>query len=88
MTGTIFQDVIQKWDRKLMKSKRKILLFMDNASSHLDLKLNCITLQFMPPNTTSHTQPLDQGIIKTWKGYYREKILQRVIGELDQVQLD
>jgi hypothetical protein len=30
-------------------------------------------VEFLPPNTTSVCQPLDQGIIRTWKAYYRRR---------------
>ncbi|XP_055308291.1 tigger transposable element-derived protein 6-like [Sitodiplosis mosellana] len=55
-----------QFNRKMVIQKRKILLFLDNASSHPHLKLSNIELVFLPPNTTSHTQPLDQGIINSF----------------------
>uniref|UniRef100_A0AAV1TAA9 DDE-1 domain-containing protein n=1 Tax=Peronospora matthiolae TaxID=2874970 RepID=A0AAV1TAA9_9STRA len=38
---------------------------MDNAPSHIvaDLELINITVQVLPPNTTSKVQPMDAGII-------------------------
>ncbi|XP_008181899.1 tigger transposable element-derived protein 6-like [Acyrthosiphon pisum] len=51
----------------------KIILFLDNASSHTDtLILKNIKLIFLPPNTTSICQPLDHGIIKNFKVHYRQ----------------
>ena len=35
-------------------------------------------MEFLPKNTTSHTQPLDEGNIKMWKMYFKRK-LQRYI---------
>jgi hypothetical protein len=50
------------------REKRKFLLFVDNATSHpKDLKLKNIKIVFLPPNTTSIRQPLDQDIIKNFK---------------------
>ena len=50
---------------------------MDNASVHvlavkeLDDKLKHTKVVFLPKNTTAHTQPLDAGIIQTFKlGYF------------------
>ena len=63
MTSTIFQEWLLGIDRLLGMRNRKILLFADNASCHLPPELVNIKLQFLPPNTTSLTQPLDQGII-------------------------
>lgn len=56
----------------------KILLVLDNASSHphtlTDISEN-IKLVFLPPNTTSLLQPLDQGVIQTLKSYYLQSTL-------------
>ncbi|CAI5982521.1 unnamed protein product [Closterium sp. NIES-65] len=61
---------------------RKILVLLDNASSHMlrsqlawseivcGMRTTCMSdvrLVFLPPNTTAFTQPLDQGIIATVK---------------------
>ncbi|KAI8498725.1 hypothetical protein Bbelb_231780 [Branchiostoma belcheri] len=56
-----------KLDKKMARQGRKILLFMDNAPSHIDMGLRNIELKYQkfPPNTTSGLQPMDQGIIQT-----------------------
>ncbi len=65
----------------MKKQNRKVLLLVDNAGGHnisLDFKNNKLTnveLHFMPPNTTSVLQPCDQGIIKTFKLYYRKLLV-------------
>jgi hypothetical protein len=66
------------------REKRKILLFVDNATSHpKDLKLKNIKIVFLPPNTTSICQPLDQGIIKNFKTWYRALILKHILARMD-----
>lgn len=57
---------------------------MDNATCHYGFGLSYITIKYMPPNI-SHTQPLDQGIIKVFKSYYGPQVLQCVIGYLDNL---
>lgn len=49
-----------------MGYKKKILLFLENALSLLNLQL-----KFLPPNTTSKTQPMDMGIIQAMKLKFR-----------------
>jgi len=61
---------------------RKILLLLDNASSHVKAtkiaqdngRINNIEVVFLPKNSTSVTQPLDAGIIAVFKRRYRESI--------------
>jgi len=50
-----------------VEKTKNILLLVDNASSHQLAEseieeLSNIKLHFLPPNTTSYLQPIDQGI--------------------------
>ena len=76
MTAAIFEEWLRKWDEKLGRRGRKIALFVDYCSAHPHISsLNFIELIFLPPNTTSEIQPCDQGIIKTFKTYYRKSMV-------------
>ncbi|GBL94746.1 hypothetical protein AVEN_244732-1 [Araneus ventricosus] len=56
---------------------------MNNATSHPDdLKLKNINLVFLPPNTTSMLQPLDQGIIRSFKVGYRKLLLRQLLSQI------
>ena len=64
---------------------RKILLFIDNAPSHPDSFSDCfyhVQIVFLPKNTTSKLQPLDAGIIKNFKVFYRKQLLQHVLARI------
>lgn len=62
----------------------KALLLVDNASGHpSDLNHPNIKVVFLPPNTTSIIQPLDQGIIKCFKSYYMKRALSMLIDKVD-----
>ena len=51
-------------DRSMTRQKRMILLFVDNCLAHPHIQnLKSVTLLFLPPNTTSKIQPMDQGIL-------------------------
>lgn len=86
MNATIFTNWLQDFDDLVGKQKRKVLLFLDNAPVHPpDVDLKNITLKFFPPNTTSKIQPLDQGIIKIFKGFYKKQLVQHIIANADLV---
>jgi hypothetical protein len=60
---------------------RKVLLIMDNFSGHeLGVQLvggltalSNVRIAWLPPNTTSYWQPMDQGIIASFKLQYRRQ---------------
>lgn len=61
----------------------KVLLTLDNASSHSTFDHPNVQLQFLPPNTTSLLQPLDQGIISVFKKYYVKQAFRCILDKLD-----
>jgi hypothetical protein len=80
MNTFIFTDWLQQLDSMMQKQKRRILLFLDNAPVHpKDVNLKNITLKFFPANTTAIIQPMDQGVIRTFKEYYRQQLVQHII---------
>ncbi|XP_054711365.1 tigger transposable element-derived protein 6-like [Uloborus diversus] len=85
MTSDIFEEWISKLDRKMCDQNRKIALLVDNCPAHPNVssKLSNVNLIFLPPNTTSKLQPMDQGVIKNLKLHYRKRILRRLIWTLE-----
>lgn len=80
MTRKIFQEWATKINKKMQENDRNILLIMDNCSAHpKDLNLSHVRFLFLPKNTTSVSQPLDQGIIHSFKSSYRSFILKEMI---------
>lgn len=80
MNSTLFTDWLHDFDSIIRKQKRKILLFMDNAPVHPpDVELKNIVIKFFPSNTTSVIQPMDQGVIRTFKAHYRRQLVQHII---------
>lgn len=85
MTGEIFITWVKQLDKKRKKKKRKIALVIDNCSAHPKIPgLQYKEIVFLPPNTTSKTQPKDQGIIQNLKVHYRKRVLLRYISAIDR----
>ncbi|KAK2578211.1 hypothetical protein KPH14_000945 [Odynerus spinipes] len=66
----------------------KGLLLIDNAPSHptqLSDLATCISVEvvFLPPNTTSLIQPMDQGVISNFKAYYLRRTFRQLIDKTD-----
>ena len=85
MTGDIYQEWLRQWDHKLEERKRKIVLLQDNFSGHIvpDGLRNIHVLNFKP-NLTAHVQPMDQGIIGSFKAHYRTKYFQWAINRYER----
>lgn len=60
----------------------KVLLLMDNVASH-DLSLQelhpDVEVVFLPPNTTSLLQPMDQSVIATFKALYMRHVMDNML---------
>ena len=85
MTSEIFTDWLKKLDQRLKRQKRKIAMVVDNCPAHPHVRgLQCIELIFLPPNTTSKTQPMDQGVINNFKTHYRKRVILRQMRAIDE----
>jgi hypothetical protein len=100
MKGDIFEDWILKLNSQFKGRNRKVIMILDNASSHVvssakvgkswgfpTMELSNMTLVFLPPNVTSVVQPLDQGIIASFKIQYKKKLLEWVLSQYDDTTL-
>jgi hypothetical protein len=80
MTGLICEEYLQWLNNKMQGEQRKVLLLMDNFSGHeLAVQLvgglqglSHVRIAWLPRNTTSVWQPMDQGIIASFKLQYRK----------------
>lgn len=85
MTSSIWEKTIQRLDRCFLKKKRKVAFIIDNCAAHCKVPgLNSIELVFLPPNSTSVSQPLDQGVIQNFKVNYRKLLIKGFISAIDK----
>lgn len=81
----------------MRRINRKIVLITDNAPTHAIpsvqpheehghkvYQLSNIKVVFLPPNVTSHVQPLDQGIIASLKAHYRRQLVHWLLDEANK----
>ncbi|XP_060596158.1 tigger transposable element-derived protein 6-like [Ruditapes philippinarum] len=86
MNSHVFKTWINELNSEMRRQGRRIFLMLDNASSHGkadDYNISNVCVKFLPANTTSHLQPLDQGIIRTFKAHYRRYLLKSLISLMD-----
>lgn len=86
MTGKIFEEWLCWFDAKM--TGRYVLLLMDNFSVHesavkVSLRLQNTLIVWLPANSTTKYQPLDQGIIRTWKAFWKRQWLSYMMAEFD-----
>ena len=84
MTTDVFSVWLDRFDRKMRRQERHMVILLDNCSSHpKDISLTNVKLVYLPPNTTSHLQPLDAGIISIVKRGYKRRFLQAILRRSD-----
>ncbi|CAF0987135.1 unnamed protein product [Brachionus calyciflorus] len=86
MTGDLWLKWLKWFDNQLEKDS---LLLIDNCPAHFDsnhLKFKFLKIHYLPPNSTSCLQPMDAGIIKTFKSYYRKLLVTHLINQFDKNQ--
>lgn len=81
MTRQIFSEWLKAFNEDVKRQGRQICLLLDNCSAHHieDLQLSNIELQYFPANCTSLIQPLDKGVINSFKCCYRRRIIQKIL---------
>ena len=86
MSTECFNDVMTMLNNHMKKQGRHILMTMDNANVHEtdDEKFSNIKFFFLPPRTTSVLQPLDQGIIRSFKCRYRSKLCRKYFAAIER----
>lgn len=88
MDCTLFEEWVRELDRTFMGEGRKDALIVDNCAAHPHIEgLKAIQLVFLPPNTTSETQPMDQGVNRSLKAHYRALTVQLFIAPLTKTNL-
>ena len=84
MDGVLFEEWVRDLNKKFESEKRKVALIIDNCPTHPIIdNLSHIKLVLLPPNTTSVSQPMDQGKISCLKANYRKRLVKLILRSLD-----
>jgi len=91
MRSDIFEEWLKYINNEFRIQNQKILLLMDNTSSHFNpdeneqdnLTLSHIKVKFLPPNTTAHLQLMDAGIINSFKAIYKQHYIRHILYQFD-----
>lgn len=87
MTSKEYVSYIEKFDNEMREKQRKIALIVDNAPGHKVVETTNIKIIFLPPNLTGFLQPLDAGIIKSFKALYRHQQMSFLLDIFDDINL-
>jgi hypothetical protein len=75
MLAVLFQEWLKEFDYQMARKykNQRVLLLLDNCTSHKigGVSLKNTDVYFLPKNTTSKIQPMDAGIILSFKKHYR-----------------
>ena len=85
MTGSIFNNWLRDFNKRMGYRNRKIVMRMDNASCHKVLnvvpsvmhgmevyQLSNTTVVMLPKNTRVEVQHMDAGLIRSLKAIYKQ----------------
>jgi hypothetical protein len=88
MLATTFQDWLQEFDSEVARKygNEHVLLILDNCPSHKinGLVLSNVDVHFLPPNTTSKIQPMDAGIIMSFKRHYCHLHIKWILNQIER----
>ena len=76
MVSTIFENWVRELDNQFVNKSQKVALFIDDCTAHPDIEgLKAIDLFFLSPKTTFALQPTNQGVIRSLKTRYGNKVV-------------
>ena len=85
ISSELFEELVRELDRKFGSDKRKIALIINNFKAQPHIKhLEWVELISLPPNTTSVTQPMGQGTMRSLKAKYHSLVVRRLMSSLEQ----
>ena len=84
MDSVLLEEWVRDVNKTFQAEWRKVALIIDNCPAHPIIEnLSRLKLVFLPPNTTSVTQPMNQGVIRCLKAHYKKRLVKLILHSLD-----
>ncbi|KAJ8252268.1 hypothetical protein COCON_G00215800 [Conger conger] len=79
MTSQLFQQWLQRWDRSLRSTERRVCLLVNDGPAHPStVPLSNIQLWFLPSRSAQVIQPMAVGVSRVWKAHFRSRLYARI----------
>ena len=83
MDSVLFEEWVRDVNKKFQTKESKVAWIIDSLPAHPIIEnLSHVKLVFLPPNTTSVSQPMDQGVIKRLEAHYRQRLVKLILHSL------
>jgi hypothetical protein len=82
MTAAAMEEWLNMFNAKMKKANRNAILFIDNSICHPKVTLSNVKIAWFPANATS-VQPMDMGVIYTFRSHYRRFLTRSPILNLE-----
>jgi len=80
----LFKEWLDHLNRLMKKKEEKNITFRRQCSfTFQDIRQSNVTVKYLPANTTSILQPLDQGITRAFKERYRKHMLRSLLTQME-----
>lgn len=87
MTSSIFRKFLRQWDLELFQNFKKALVLLGDCTVHSQFdELRSIKVVYFPSNKTTLIQPMNQGIIKSFKLHYRKQLILHHLKQIENNQ--
>jgi hypothetical protein len=84
MTADSMEEWLNMFNANMKKETRNATLFLDNATCHPKVTLSNVKITWFPANATCVLQPMDMGVIYTFKLHYRRFLMQSLISNIEE----
>ena len=87
MDSALLEERVREQDRQFERQGREIALIVYICPAHPKIRnLKAINLDFVPLNSTSQMKPMDQGVIRSTKAYYKAACARKYLDAIEERQ--